>query len=116
MYQGKRFLGVVPARGGSKGVPRKNIRPLGGKPLLAHTAAQVAGAALLDACVVSTEDAEIAAVARAAGLRVVDRPPELALDTSPTEPCLLHALDALGEPFDYVMVLEPTSPFRSAAS
>lgn len=119
MYQGKRILAVIPARGGSKGVPRKNIRLLSGRPLLAYTARQAQSAKLLDTTVVSTEDAEIAAVARACGLQVIDRPAALASDTSPTEPSLLHALDQLkarNEEFDYVMVLEPTSPFRSSAT
>lgn len=117
MYRDKKFLAVIPARGGSKGVPRKNTRLLAGRPLLAYTADQVKNSALLDTTVVSTEDGAIAEVARALALRVVDRPPELATDTAPTEPCLIHALDhlaAAGECFDYVVVLEPTSPFRSA--
>jgi CMP-N,N'-diacetyllegionaminic acid synthase len=119
MIGNKRFLAVVPARGGSKSVPRKNIRPLGGKPLLSHTLAQIATVPEIDVAVVSTDDVEIAAVARADGGRVVERPAELAGDTAPTEWALLHALDALaekGEHFDYVMVLEPTSPFRSPAT
>lgn len=119
MYLDKRFLAVVPARGGSKGVPGKNIRLLATRPLLDYTAAQIAASTLLDAAVVSTDDPQIAAVAGRCGLKVVERPPELALDTSPTEPSLLHALDVLeadGGLFDYVVVLEPTSPFRSAAT
>lgn len=119
MIGNKRFLAVVPARGGSKSVPRKNIRLLGGKPLLSHTLAQIAAVPEIDVAVVSTDDGEIAAVARADGGKVVERPAELAGDTVPTEWALLHALDALAEKdehFDYVMVLEPTSPFRSPAT
>lgn len=112
-------LAVVPARGGSKGVPRKNLRPLAGEPLLVHTLRAAQAARLLDAVVVSTEDAEIAAVARAAGAEVVDRPPALASDDARTEPVLLHAVDALvaaGRPEpEWVVTLEPTSPLRSAA-
>jgi N-acylneuraminate cytidylyltransferase len=116
MLHDKRFLAVVPARGGSKSVPRKNIRLLAGRPLLHYTLAQAAGVPEIDRMVVSTDDAEIAAVARAGGAEVVDRPADLATDSAPTEWALLHALDRLeagGERFDFVVVLEPTSPFRS---
>jgi CMP-N,N'-diacetyllegionaminic acid synthase len=119
MIDGKRFLAVVPARGGSKSVPRKNIRALGGKPLLAHTLAQIAEVSEIDIAVVSTDDAEISTVATEAGALVVARPQELAGDSAPTEWALLHALDVLeaeGKSFDYVMVLEPTSPFRTPAT
>lgn len=116
MLGSRRFLAVIPARGGSKSVPRKNIRSLAGRPLLAWTMDQVKAVANIDDAVVSTDDEEIAAVARAGKTDVVIRPAELATDTAPTEWALLHALDALeaqGEPpFDYVIVLEPTSPFR----
>lgn len=115
MLSAHSFLAVVPARGGSKAVPRKNIRPLGGRPLLLHTLEQVAAVSEIDCCVVSTDDEEIAGIARRAGVRVVERPPELSGDTAPTEWALLHALDVLeaeGHRFDYVLVLEPTSPFR----
>lgn len=120
MHNGKRVLGVIPARGGSKGVPRKNIRPLHGRPLIAYTIDQANAAAALDLFVVSTDDAEIRAVAAELGARVVDRPAELATDSASTESALLHALDVLeaaGEPrFDYVVVLEPTSPLRRAGT
>jgi len=112
-------LGVVPARGGSKGVPRKNIRSLAGEPLIAYTLRTAAQVAELDRVVVSTEDDEIAAVAGTYGVEVVRRPLELAADTSRTEEALLHALDTMeqqGERFEVVLVLEPTSPFRSAAT
>jgi len=104
---------IVPARGGSKRVPRKNIRPLAGRPLLAWTIAQVAQAGMLDRLWISTEDAAIAGVARAAGAQVVERPPELAADNSSTEAVLLHALEVIGAgASDWVMTLPPTSPFR----
>jgi len=112
----KRVLAVVPARGGSKGVPRKNIRELDGEPLIGHTlrtARQVSEIGLL---VVSTDDAEIASIAEEYGVRVLRRPAELASDTASTESALLHALDCLAESeptFEVILVLEPTSPFRS---
>ncbi len=116
MLSGKTFLAVVPARGGSKSVPRKNIRELAGRPLLLYTLDQIASVPEIDCAVVSTDDPGIAEVARAGGGQVLDRPPELASDTAPTEWVLLHALDVLesdGAAFDYVMVLEPTSPLRT---
>lgn len=119
MHAGARVLGVVPARGGSKGVPRKNIRPLAGEPLIGHTLRTAARVPEIDRLVVSTDDDEIAGVAVLYGVEVVRRPAELAADNSRTEAALLHALDVLaarGEHFDVVLVLEPTSPLRSAAT
>lgn len=116
MYRGKRFLAVIPARGGSKGVPGKNVRPLGGRPLLAYTIDQVGAVPEIDLAVVSSDDPIIRAEASDRGMRVIDRPAALATDGAPTEAALLHALQSLaedGEPsFDYVVVLEPTSPLR----
>ena len=116
MYKGLRTLAVIPARGGSKGIPGKNIRPLAGRPLLAYTIEQALVVPELDVTVVSTDDGEIADVALRFGGRVVERPAELAGDEAPTEWALIHALDHLEqiseEVFDLVVVLEPTSPFR----
>ena len=115
MLENHRFLAVVPARGGSKAVPRKNIRPLSGKPLILHTLEQVEDVPEIDLLVVSTDDEEIADVATKYGTRVIQRPSALAGDTAPTEWALLHALEVLEEErqfFDYIIVLEPTSPFR----
>lgn len=111
-----RILCVVPARGGSKGVPRKNLRLVGGKPLLVWTLEQALSARPAMDVVVSTDDEEIAAVARAAGALVPFlRPPELALDTTPTEPVVRHAIAAAraadAAP-DAVMLLQATSPIR----
>jgi len=107
-------LGIVPARGGSKGVPGKNLAPVGGEPLLVHAIRAALAAGTVDRVVCSTDDDEIAAVAREAGAEVVMRPAELARDDSPTEDALLHVLDALGPPEpEYVVTLELTSPLRS---
>lgn len=111
-------LGVIPARGGSKSIPLKNIRPLNGIPLLAYTIRAANQSTVLDRCVVSTDHPDIAVAARAYGAEVIDRPAELATDQAPTEGALLQVLDVLGRlgyrP-DYVVTLEPTSPFRTAA-
>jgi CMP-N,N'-diacetyllegionaminic acid synthase len=109
-------LAIIPARGGSKGIPRKNVRLLGGKPLLAYTAEAALAARSLERIILSTEDEEIAAVGRACGLEVPFlRPPELAQDTTPTLPVLQHAvawLEQRGARFDAVCLLQPTNPFR----
>lgn len=107
-----RVLGVIPARGGSKGVPRKNIRKLGDLPLIGHTIRAAAGSRLTRT-ILSTDDDEIAAVGRALGADVPFlRPADLATDSARAIPVLQHAVQALGEPFDAVMMLQPTTPFR----
>jgi CMP-N,N'-diacetyllegionaminic acid synthase len=112
-------VAVIPARGGSKGVPRKNIRRLGPWPLLVHTARAARAAAFISRLVVSTEDDEILEVARGYGLDVpFVRPARLACDDTPMLPVIQHAvgcLEDLGERYDAVCVLQPTTPFRRAA-
>ncbi|HXH77215.1 acylneuraminate cytidylyltransferase family protein [Nocardioides sp.] len=109
------ILCVIPARGGSKGVPRKNLLDVGGKPLIVWTIEQALAVHDLDV-LVSTDDEEIADVARRAGARVPWlRPAELAQDTTPTEPVVRHAIDQVtserSRP-DAVMLLQATSPVR----
>lgn len=111
-----RVLGLIPARGGSRGVPRKNLRLLGGRPLLAYTADSARASSTLGRVVLSTDDDEIASVGRGLGLDVpFSRPPELARDDTATLPVVLHALDTLeqsGDRYDAVCLLQPTSPLR----
>lgn len=107
-----RVFAIVPARGGSKGIPRKNLAPVAGKPLIAWTIDAAKAARGVDRLIVSTDDAEIAAVARALGAEVVMRPTELAADDTPTLPVLRHAVAALGETPHAVLTLQPTSPLR----
>jgi N-acylneuraminate cytidylyltransferase len=112
-------VAVIPARGGSKRIPLKNLAPLGGAPLLAHTVVAAVDSARLSAVYVSTDDSRIAAVARAAGALVIDRPASLAADTTATEPVLLHALrviEAERGPVDALCLLQCTSPLRTAAT
>lgn len=103
-------LGVIPARGGSKGVPRKNLRPLLGRPLIAWSVDAARQSALLDRFVVSTEDEEIADVARREGADVLPRPAALATDTATTKAVLQHVVEVLHP--DELVVLQPTSPVR----
>ncbi len=116
---GLRVLGVITARSGSKGIPGKNTRPLCGRPLIAYTIEAARDSSLLTDCIVSTDDAGIAEVAREAGAEVPFlRPPELAGDEISTLPVLVHALQEIewqrGTTYDYVLTLQPTSPFRTA--
>jgi len=118
-YLEKCFLGIIPARGGSKRIPSKNIRSLAGKPLLTWTIEATLQSRFLDAAVVSTDDAEIAEIAAEAGLPVpFMRPAELATDTATTFSVIRHALTEWEKHFeaqvDYVVVLQPTSPLRTA--
>jgi len=106
----KMILGVIPARGGSKGIPRKNIVPICGKPLIAWTIEAARTSKLMDRFVVSTEDPEIAEVARQCGAEVLDRPPELATDEADTLGVLQHALRII--PADVLVLLQATSPIR----
>lgn len=109
---------MITARGGSKGVPRKNIRELCGKPLLAYAAETALRAKTLTRVVLSTEDREIAETGRKYGLDVpFMRPAELALDSTPSLPVVRHALTILeeaGDVFDAVCLLQPTNPLRRA--
>jgi len=104
------ILGIIPARGGSKGIPRKNIKSIAGKPLIAWTIKAAQQSTLIDKFVVSTEDAEIARVSREYGAEVLERPAELASDEADTLDVLLHAVENI--PCDIVVLLQPTSPVR----
>lgn len=107
-------LGVITARGGSKGVPRKNVRTLHGKPLIGWTIAAGLASRYVDRLVLSTDDTEIMAVAASLGCDVpFKRPAELAADDTPGIAPVLHALDVL-QGFDLVVLLQPTSPLRVA--
>ncbi|WP_258359744.1 cytidylyltransferase domain-containing protein [Moorella sulfitireducens] len=117
MYQGKTILGFIPARAGSKGVPGKNIRPLAGKPLIVYTIETARESGVFDYLLVSTDGEEIARIAREAGAEVpFIRPVELATDTARGSDVLAHAMvwcEENGRLYDWVMVLQPTSPLRA---
>lgn len=119
MIDGLRVLALVPARAGSKGLPGKNIRPLLGKPLLAWPIEAARASRYVDRVVISTDSAEFAALAQAAGADVPFlRPVEHASDTAPSIAFIEHALDTLaaaGDRYDLLVLLEPTSPLTEAA-
>lgn len=111
----RRVLAVIPARGGSKGVPAKNLLPVGGVPLVARAVRECRATRLVTDVVVSTDDQAIAAAAREAGAEVVLRPAAIAGDTATSEAAVLHAMDAHealhGSPVDVVLLVQCTSPF-----
>jgi N-acylneuraminate cytidylyltransferase len=116
MIAGGRVLGLIPARGGSKGVPRKNLRELGGKPLLQWTVEVARDSRYIDRLVLSTDDDEIARLGESLGLDVpFRRPASASSDEASARNVIEHALDYLGESFDYVVYLQPTSPFRAVS-
>ena len=112
-------LGVIPARGGSKRISKKNIKTFAGRPLIAHSITTAIDSGCFSRLVVSTEDQEIAGICNNISPNLVlERPADLALDETPTLPVIQHAVRSLGELEDYhpdvIVVLQPTSPFRSA--
>ncbi|NTZ16376.1 acylneuraminate cytidylyltransferase family protein [Paenibacillus sp. JMULE4] len=112
MINGKSVLGVIPARGGSKGVPRKNIREVAGKPLIAWTIEEAKKSKFIDRLILSSEDAEIIKIAKSWGCSVpFIRPTELSRDETPGIEPVLHAIKVLPG-YDYIVLLQPTSPLR----
>jgi len=115
MIEGKKILAIVPARGGSKRLPNKNILELGGKPLVAWSIEAALGSKYIDRVILSSDSKEICEVAKAYGADIpFIRPKELAQDTSQSIEFVLHALETLQEAYDYAIVLQPTSPLRTA--
>ena len=116
MYKGKTILGIIPARGGSKGLPGKNIMQLIDKPLIAWTIEQAGKSMYMDKVIVNTDDIQIAETSKRYGAEIpFMRPPELAGDSSKIIDAVFHALDTLakdGKAYDYLALLEPTSPLR----
>ena len=113
MIKNTSVLGVIPARGGSKGIHKKNIKSLAGKPLIAWTIEEAKKSKYIDRLILSSEDQEIIEVAKKWGCEVpFTRPMELAQDDSPGVETVLHAIKILPE-YDFVVLLQPTSPLRS---
>lgn len=118
MIDSKKVLALIPARGGSKGIPRKNIRDLSGKPLISYSILAARQSKYIDDVVVTTDDDEIAQISIKYGAEIpFMRPLELASDESRTIDCVVHARDALrdlGREYDLLVLLQPTSPLRTA--
>lgn len=117
MTMTEKIIQIIPARGGSKGLPRKNIRLLAGKPLIVYSIEAALNSKYTGRIIVSTEDEEIAELSRHHGAEIIERPAELAKDEIPTIDVVLHVLEELRsesyEP-DIIVLLQPTSPLRSA--
>lgn len=113
MLNGKTFLAVIPARGGSKRLPRKNVLDLAGKPLIGWSIEAAQKSKYLDALVVSSDDSEILELSKNYGAETLLRPQELASDTATTFDTLKHAIENSKE-YDYIVLLQPTSPLRTA--
>ena len=114
----RKLLALIPARGGSKGVKRKNLRSVGGKPLIAWSIETALAVNDIDRVVVSTDDADIAEVAGGFGAEVLDRPAEIAGDRTPMIEVVVHALDEIDnpdEPYEHLLLLQPTAPARIPA-
>lgn len=110
----KKIVAIITARGGSKGLPRKNVLELNGKPLIAHTIDAAKESQVFDKIVVTTDDKEIKEVSLKCGAEVIDRPAELATDMASSLDVLVHALRALSaEEFTHFVLLQPTSPLRN---
>lgn len=108
----KKVLAIIPARGGSKGLPRKNLLNLAGKPLITWTIESSLGSKYITKTIVSSDSDEILEVAKGFGSDILKRPEELAKDTSSSEVVVKHAIEAIDEKYDYVVLLQPTSPLR----
>lgn len=109
-----KILGIIPARGGSKGLPKKNIINLAGKPLIAHTIEEAKKSIYITDLVVSTEDQEIKEIVKQHNVNIIDRPKELAEDDTPTLKVIEHAISILPNNLSYIVLLSPTFPFRTA--
>ena len=115
MIEGRSILAVIPARGTSRGLPGKNTLLAGGKPVIAWSIEAAQASRYVDRVILSSEDEEIMEMARQWNCEVpFARPPELATDAARIEDALLHALDTIVETYDYLVLLQPTSPLRSA--
>lgn len=116
MIEGRRILAVTAARGGSKGLPRKNLADIGGKPMIAWSIEAGNGSRYVDRAVFSSEDEELMAAAKAWGADVpFRRPAHLSTDEAGIIDVLFHAIDMLGEPYDIVVLLQAASPLRLAS-
>jgi len=112
VYKDKTFLAIIPARGGSKRLPRKNVLDLAGKPLIAWSIEAGLKSKYIDKITVTSDDDEILTIAKIFGVEIIKRPDDLASDTATIFDAIKHTIDNL-EKYDYVVLLQPTSPLRN---
>lgn len=113
MYKAKTFLAIIPARGGSKRLPQKNILNLLGKPLIAWSIEAASKSKYLDKVIVTSEDSEILTISQNYGANIIERPNELASDTATTFDAVSHVIEN-NPSYDYIVLLQPTSPLRNS--
>lgn len=113
MYKNKTFLAIIPARGGSKRLPRKNVLDLCGKPLIAWSIEAGLKSQYVDKIVVTSDDDEILEISEKFGANIIKRPDELASDASTTFDAIKHSINNV-EKYDYIVLLQPTSPLRNS--
>ena len=111
-----KITAFIPARGGSRGMPRKNIKEFAGKPLVVHSIEYALNCSQIDEVVVSTNDDKIAKIARKTGARTVKRPSELSTDKATTESAIHHFFNKFNKNPDIIVLLQPTSPYRPKGS
>ena len=111
MYQNKTFVGIIPARGGSKRLPRKNVLDLNGKPLISYSIEAGLNSKYIDKVIVSSDDKEILKISKDYNAETINRPSKLAEDNSTTFDAINHTLKNINR-YDYVVLLQPTSPLR----
>jgi len=114
MYQGKTFLAIIPARGGSKRLPGKNVRPLAGKPMIVWSIQAALKCKYIDTLLVTSDDQEILDIAHDYGAECLQRPSHLSTDEAGTTDVVIHAVASLSREYDYVVLMQPTSPLRTA--
>lgn len=112
----KKIIAIIPARGGSKGIPGKNIKIFAGKPLIVHSIEHALTTPQIDTVYVSTDDDEIAKVSRKVGAEIIHRPREISGDTATTESAIAHTLSVLKEKPNIIVLLQATSPLRPKSS
>lgn len=112
MYENKTFLAIIPARGGSKRLPRKNVLDLCGKPIIAYSIEAALKSKYIDKVIVSSDDEEILDISKKFGADIIKRPIDLANDTATTFDTIKHTIDNF-EKYDYIVLLQPTSPLRN---
>jgi N-acylneuraminate cytidylyltransferase/CMP-N,N'-diacetyllegionaminic acid synthase len=115
MYNGKTFLAIIPARGGSKRLPNKNILPLAGKPMLLWTVESAIQSKYLDEIILSTDSDDIIKVVKNYKIKTIKRPIELASDTAKTVDVVKHVIENIDKKYDFIVLLQPTSPLRTSS-
>lgn len=112
MYKDRTFLAIIPARGGSKRLPKKNLLSLSGKPLISYTIDAAKKVNSIDKIIVTSDNIEILEISKKAKIEVIQRPVELANDSSTTFDVVRHTIENLKKTYDYIILLQPTSPLR----